>query len=82
MICTHLRTSIHNKLYPPNDDHRRLLLVTLDGFRFDLLNETTMPILHRWVKSGTHFVNGVYSQVPSDTGPNHESIATGLTAES
>ncbi|GMT26142.1 hypothetical protein PFISCL1PPCAC_17439, partial [Pristionchus fissidentatus] len=81
-ICTQLRSSIHSKLRPISSEHERILLITLDGFRNDLLNETTTPFLHRWIKNGTHFVNGVYSQVPADTGPNHESIATGLTAES
>ncbi|KAF8353908.1 hypothetical protein PRIPAC_95531, partial [Pristionchus pacificus] len=82
IICAQLHTLIPNRLNPPSSDHRRLLLITLDGFRYDFLNETTMPILHRWIKKGTHFVNGVQSQVPADTGPNHESIATGLTSES
>jgi predicted AlkP superfamily pyrophosphatase or phosphodiesterase len=58
--------------------HPLLLLISLDGFRHDLLNRSTTPNLYKLVDSGVHFVNGVRSQSITYTAPNHASIATGL----
>ncbi|CAJ0931154.1 unnamed protein product, partial [Mesorhabditis belari] len=59
-----------------------VLLVSFDGFRHSLLNETTVPNIYKWAKGGTWFVNGTKSQYVTYTAPNHMSIATGLYEES
>ncbi len=59
-----------------------LLLVSFDGFRFDLLNASTTPHMWRFVQEGVFFANGLRSQYITYTAPNHASIATGLYEES
>ncbi|CAJ0584897.1 unnamed protein product, partial [Mesorhabditis spiculigera] len=58
-----------------------VLLVSFDGFRHDLLNETTVPNIYKWAKEAVWFVNGSQSQYVTFTAPNHMSIATGLYEE-
>jgi len=55
-----------------------LLLISLDGFRYDLLNRSTTPNLYRLADRGVRFANGVRPQYTTFTAPNHASIATGL----
>ncbi|GMS96623.1 hypothetical protein PENTCL1PPCAC_18798, partial [Pristionchus entomophagus] len=38
---------------------RRVLLISLDGFRHDLLNETLVPHMHKFADRSSWFVNGV-----------------------
>ena len=59
---------------------QKVLLISLDGFRWDFRNKTSTPILDEIVKNGvsTEFVINVF---PTSTLPNHQSIVTGLYPE-
>uniref|UniRef100_A0A8R1DPY1 AP3A hydrolase n=1 Tax=Caenorhabditis japonica TaxID=281687 RepID=A0A8R1DPY1_CAEJA len=61
--------------------HPKLLLISFDGFRYDLLNHRLVPNLHKWATQSTWFTSGVKSQFVTHTAPNHMSIATGLYEE-
>ncbi|MFH4984967.1 hypothetical protein AB6A40_011676 [Gnathostoma spinigerum] len=58
-----------------------LLLVSLDGYRFDLLSKSRVPHFYEFASSGVIFTNGIRSQYLTFTAPNHVSIATGLTEQ-
>ncbi|CAJ0602265.1 unnamed protein product [Cylicocyclus nassatus] len=58
--------------------HPKLLLISFDGFRYDLLNATMCPNIFKWAARSSWFVNGVRSQYITYTAPNHMSIVTGL----
>jgi len=59
---------------------QKLLLISLDGFRWDFQGKTHTPALDKVVKEGvsTEFVVNVF---PTSTIPNHQSIVTGLYPE-
>ncbi|GMS97481.1 hypothetical protein PENTCL1PPCAC_19656, partial [Pristionchus entomophagus] len=59
-------------------DSKRVLLISFDGFRYDLLNATTAPFINEWANNGSWFANGLQSQYVTYTAPNHLSIITGL----
>ena len=59
---------------------QKVLLVALDGFRWDFLNKTKAPNLHNIVKTGVS-VEYVLNVFPTTTLPNHQSIVTGLYTE-
>ncbi|ODN01588.1 Ectonucleotide pyrophosphatase/phosphodiesterase family member 5, partial [Orchesella cincta] len=61
--------------------HPVVLVVSFDGFRYDYLNEVYTPTLHKLKKDGVS-VPYMESVFPTKTFPNHQSIATGLYAES
>ncbi|KAK6017450.1 type I phosphodiesterase / nucleotide pyrophosphatase, partial [Ostertagia ostertagi] len=58
--------------------HPKLLLISFDGFRYDLLNATWTPNIYKWANRSSWFVNGVRSQYVTYTAPNHMSIVTGM----
>ncbi|WKY07436.1 hypothetical protein Q1695_007129 [Nippostrongylus brasiliensis] len=58
--------------------HPKVLLISFDGFRYDLLNRTMTPNIFRWTLNSTWFVNGLKSQYTTSTAPNHMSIVTGM----
>jgi predicted AlkP superfamily pyrophosphatase or phosphodiesterase len=59
----------------------RLVLLSLDGFRFDYLHPKLTPFLYQLSQSGTSGPN-MKSMLVTKTFPNHYSIATGLYEES
>uniref|UniRef100_A0A0M3I3Z2 Bis(5'-adenosyl)-triphosphatase n=1 Tax=Ascaris lumbricoides TaxID=6252 RepID=A0A0M3I3Z2_ASCLU len=59
-----------------------LLLISFDGFRYDLLNATLVPNIWQFAQQGVHFISGSRSQYLSYTAPNHVSISTGRLEES
>lgn len=59
----------------------KVLLISFDGFRYDLLNKTMVPNIYHWAQRSTWFVNGSRSQFMTMTAPNHLSIVTGLYEE-
>ncbi|EFO84366.1 hypothetical protein CRE_03550 [Caenorhabditis remanei] len=61
--------------------HPKLLLISFDGFRYDLLEEGLVPNIHKWATMSTWFTSGVKSQYVTYTAPNHMSIATGMFEE-
>ncbi len=57
-----------------------LLVLSMDGFRWDYVNHATTPTLDSIAKIG---VTGVIKpSFPSKTFPNHYTMATGLTPNS
>ncbi|PIC33723.1 hypothetical protein B9Z55_013603 [Caenorhabditis nigoni] len=65
----------------PLSRHPKLLLISFDGFRYDLLKEGLVPNIHKWATMSTWFTSGVKSQYVTYTAPNHMSIATGMYEE-
>lgn len=61
---------------PP--DRAILILVSIDGFRWDYLDRLQPPTLTRLAAQGVR-ADGLIPQFPSKTFPNHYTIVTGLT---
>jgi predicted AlkP superfamily pyrophosphatase or phosphodiesterase len=61
-------------------DRPILILISLDGWRWDYLDRTQTPNLHKLAAAGVR-AEGLISAFPSKTFPNHYSIVTGLSAE-
>lgn len=57
-----------------------LILISMDGFRWDYMEKTDTPNLDRLVKNGVK-ADALISAFPSKTFPNHYSIVTGLYPE-
>uniref|UniRef100_A0A0K0DAB0 Sulfatase domain-containing protein n=1 Tax=Angiostrongylus cantonensis TaxID=6313 RepID=A0A0K0DAB0_ANGCA len=70
LAILHLVTSI--------SEHPKLLLISLDGFRYDALNKTLVPNIYAFAREGTWFVNGVKPQFVTFTYTNHMAMATVL----
>lgn len=64
-----------------NTTFRPVILVSLDGFRFDYLQKEVSPTLWQMLHCGVSTPR-VKPAFPSKTFPNHYSIATGLYPES
>ncbi|CAL8070951.1 unnamed protein product [Orchesella dallaii] len=62
-------------------EHPVILVVSFDGFRYDYLDKVDTPALHE-LKNGGVSVPYMEPVFPTKTFPNHQSIATGLYAES
>ncbi|KAK6043284.1 hypothetical protein COOONC_19211 [Cooperia oncophora] len=58
--------------------HPKLLLISMDGFRYDLVKPHLVPFIYEWATKETWFTNGMRPQYVSFTTPNHMGIATGL----
>eukprot|EP00111_Clytia_hemisphaerica_P024727 TCONS_00072880-protein len=59
---------------------QKVLLVSIDGFRWDLHKITDTPNIDRVIKNGIT-VDHVLNVFPTKTLPNHQSIVTGLFPE-
>ena len=57
-----------------------LILISLDGFRWDYLRRTPAPALQRLIERGVR-AEGLIPSFPTKTFPNHYTIVTGLTPE-
>lgn len=57
-----------------------LILVSLDGFRWDYVKKYNPPHLSKFIKNGVE-AESLISSFPSKTFPNHYTIATGLYPE-
>jgi predicted AlkP superfamily pyrophosphatase or phosphodiesterase len=62
------------------DKQPKVLLVSFDGFRADYLTKTETPHFDTFVEEGV-LAEGMIPVFPSNTFPNHYSIATGLYPE-
>jgi predicted AlkP superfamily pyrophosphatase or phosphodiesterase len=62
---------------PPNADPI-LILISIDGFRWDYLDRFAPPNLLKLASEGVR-ADGLIPQFPSKTFPNHYTIVTGLT---
>lgn len=65
---------------PQLSKHPVVLVVSFDGFRYDYLEKTDTPNLKALQREGVT-VPYMTPQFPSNTFPNHHSIATGLTPD-
>ena len=64
---------------PPLPAERAILvLISIDGFRWDYLDKFNPPTLRRLAAEGVQ-ADGLIPQFPSKTFPNHYTIVTGLT---
>jgi len=54
-----------------------VLLISLDGFRWDYLKKTPSPNLQRLMREGVH-ADALIPSFPTKTFPNHYTIVTGL----
>lgn len=64
-----------------NGDKQNVLLISLDGFRWDYFDKVDTPILNSFKKQGAH-AKYVKNVNPTSTFPNHVTLATGLYPES
>lgn len=64
------------RVLPP--DRAILILVSIDGFRWDYLDRFAPPTLTKLANDGVR-ADGLIPQFPSKTFPNHYTIVTGLT---
>jgi len=58
-----------------------VVLVSLDGFRYDYVTKYNAPNIAAMMKRGASTPDGMYPAYPSVTFPNHLSIVTGLYPE-
>lgn len=58
-----------------------LILVSIDGFRWDYLDRYDVPTLRQLAREGTH-ARRMTPSFPSKTFPNHYTLVTGLRPES
>ncbi len=65
---------------PKGPVEKTVLLISLDGFRWDYVDKVSTPNLHALMKSGVR-AKGLKPVFPSVTFPNHYSIVTGLYSE-
>jgi predicted AlkP superfamily pyrophosphatase or phosphodiesterase len=63
-----------------NKSESYLILISLDGFRWDYLEKTNTPNLDRLVASGVK-ADALIPSFPTKTFPNHYTIVTGLYPE-
>lgn len=67
----------HNLVSVASNTANRVVLISLDGFRFDYLQRSEhLPFITSLGRGGT--IAPLQSQFPSNTFPNHLSLVTGL----
>jgi predicted AlkP superfamily pyrophosphatase or phosphodiesterase len=59
--------------------HQTVVVLSLDGFRWDYPEHTSTPFLDRLAREGVH--TALIPSFPSKTFPNHYSLATGLVPD-
>jgi len=64
-------------LYSQSDKNAYVVLVSMDGFRWDYARQFNLPNLKQIAKEGVH-AKSMRPSYPSKTFPNHYSIVTGL----
>ncbi|HEX7281452.1 MAG TPA: ectonucleotide pyrophosphatase/phosphodiesterase, partial [Vicinamibacterales bacterium] len=62
---------------PVTPERPILILISIDGFRWDYLDRYEAPTIRRLADSGVR-AEGLIPQFPSKTFPNHYTIVTGL----
>src|SRR5208282_2776893 len=68
----------HGPNAPAQRAKHYVILVSLDGFRYDYAAEHGAPNLERMAEEGASAPEGMIPSFPSVTFPNHYSIVTGL----
>ncbi|CAF1254910.1 unnamed protein product [Rotaria sordida] len=77
----HVTLLVGNNATKQSSDIPRLLIISLDGFRHDYLNEHELPTINRFRNEGVHATHGMRPTFTTLTFPNHISIATGMYQE-
>lgn len=77
LVFVILSLSIIAQTKPINDLQPTVILVSLDGFRWDYLDKYNPPTLNKLAKEGTR-AKWMIPSFPTKTFPNHYAIATGL----
>src|SRR5436853_538726 len=73
----------YGQLSHVSDDNPLLILISFDGFRWDYLENHTLPNFQRFfVKEGVKVSGGLLNAFTTVTVPNHWTLATGLYPES
>ncbi len=72
IILFQLNCSAHQ-----DDDKQYLVVLSLDGFRWDYADSFPTPNLHYIIKNGVHAIS-LLPVFPSVTFPNHYTMVTGL----
>lgn len=81
LICVFI--SICNSFYIQNSPIPKLILISFDGFRWDYLENYTLPNIQEYfVNDGVKADRGLKNSFTTVTFPNHWSLATGLYPES
>lgn len=65
---------------PPKPAAGPLILISIDGFRWDYLKEFSPPTLNELAASGVH-ASRLIASFPTKTFPNHYTLVTGLRPE-
>ncbi len=68
-------TAQRAKVKPPDSDY--VLLISLDGFRWDYVERFQPPNLLKFIEGGVQ-AQALWPSYPSKTFPNHYTIATGM----
>jgi predicted AlkP superfamily pyrophosphatase or phosphodiesterase len=66
--------------HPITDLQPTVLLISIDGFRYDYFEKTATPNFDRLIKGGTK-AKWLIPQFPTKTFPNHYTVVTGLRPE-
>ena len=75
LILSSCQNNLDNK--GTNQDRPYLIMLSMDGFRWDYTNHANTPILDSLKKAGV-MAESLKPSFPSKTFPNHYTIATGL----
>lgn len=78
-ICLPLFLSAQTNL-PEHRDKPYVILISLDGYRYDYTERFQPPNLSRFVAEGVQ-AEGMIASFPTKTFPNHYTIATGMYPE-
>lgn len=62
------------------EEEQYVILISLDGFRYDYVERFQPPNISRFIEGGTA-AKGLIPSFPSKTFPNHYTIATGMKPE-
>ena len=84
-ILNTLHTHIQSKSIDTsrNSENPLLILISFDGFRWDYLENNTLPNIERFfVDDGVKVTKGLKNAFTTVTYPNHWTLATGLYPES
>ena len=66
-----------------HNEDSNLILISFDGFRWDYLENNTLPNLNKYfVNDGCKVIKGLKNVFSTVTFPNHFTLATGLYPES
>lgn len=77
LLCASLASTAQK---PIRDIRPTVILISLDGFRYDYLDKFSPPTLDRLAKTGVH-AKWMIPSFPTKTFPNHYTVATGLYPE-